>query len=871
MREFRAAAIALLISTASAAQGAPAERARAAEAAQPAPFADRFQAAKAAMMADPAEALGHARAIVALSRTLRDEGERSDTLLQARWLEGEALTRLNRPQEARPIIEEALREAVRTQPGSKLHGDLLKSRAAVSAVMGDVQAALNSLHQAHAIFGRLGEARSQAIVLQNIGSIYSDARDYPRVLRYYEQANETFKDDPALSMAAHNNRGNALKEMGRLAEAEAEYRQALATAKALESPLLEARILTNIASAQFLRGNLSGADATAAAGLRIASGSAQDWRPFLWGVRAQVARARGDISGAERLLARTFEGANLAKTTMFYRDFHETARHVYSALGDHKLALAHLAAFKRLDDEARDLAASTNSALLSARFDAANQELRIGRLKAERMRDELTLRASQERVRSLSLMALVGALAAAAIIAAILFALRATRRSRDQVRAANESLTFAAQHDGLTRLVNRAHFRTLLGERIEAKSPCSLLLIDLDRFKTINDTLGHVVGDKLLCAVAGRLLEAAGEGAVVGRLGGDEFAVILPKKGGRSTLGKRADSIIEQLSAPFTIDGASVSVGATVGIAIAGQDGSTVDCLTRSADLALYRAKAAGRGRHDFFASWMQEEADDRRLLEIDLQAALAEDRLSISYQPIVEAERGKVVAFEALLRWEHPTRGVIPPSLFVPIAEEARLINEIGAWVLRSACAEAATWPEDVKVAVNLSALQVEGEGLAAIIMGALASSGLAPGRLELEVTESVFLRQGVRTEATLDRLRAIGVSLALDDFGTGYSSLGYLQRASFSKIKIDRSFVQAAATGCHEAIAIIQAIVALARGLNMDTTAEGVESEAERAMMQQLGCSQLQGYLFGAPTTKRSTRRAMIESTEALRAKAA
>jgi diguanylate cyclase (GGDEF)-like protein len=555
----------------------------------------------------------------------------------------------------------------------------------------------------------------------------------------------------------------------------------------MDSPLLEARIITNIASAEYLQGEFANADRTATAGLRRASGAAAEWRPYLWGVKAQVAYARGDLPTAARLIERTFAGVDLAHSTMFYRDFHDTARYIYQDLGKDREALAHLAALKRLDDEGREVAASTNSALMSARFDAANQELRITKLKADRAQRDLMLAQSEQRLRTITLTTLIGGGAAAAVMAAVLFAFFSARRSRREVSAANGQLTYAARHDALTGLANRAYFRERLGEELERdEAACAILLIDLDRFKMVNDTLGHSAGDELLREVARRLERIVGDAGHAARLGGDEFAVMVPSTSdGCEAL---AAHIVAELSEPYDLEQSSVTIGATVGIGVAPSDGDTIDTIIRSADLALYRAKELGRGRYARYEQWMQAEADERRLLEMDLRSALEEDHLSIAYQPIVDATTGETVAFEALLRWNHPTRGLVPPSVFVPIAEEARLINHIGSWVLRTACAEAGSWPENIKLAVNLSVLQVEADGLTSTIVNALASSGLRPNRLELEVTESVFLRQGAKTDATLDRLRSIGVSFALDDFGTGYSSLGYLQRAAETMIAASR-----------------------------------------------------------------------------------
>ena len=411
----------------------------------------------------------------------------------------------------------------------------------------------------------------------------------------------------------------------------------------------------------------------------------------------------------------------------------------------------------------------------------------------------------------------------------------------------------AARTDPLTALANRLLVRELLEEAVlqqwDSRAGCALLLVDLDRFKLVNDTLGHAIGDQLLVEVGLRLERSVGKGGRVGRIGGDEFAVVWSGPCDREQLGAVADRIVADLSKSFTVGAATLHVGATIGVAICPHDGAFEEQLMRSADLALYRAKEAGRGGHAFFERWMFDEAEDHRMLEQDVRQALSGDGLALAYQPIIDAATGDVVAREALLRWRHPKRGDIPPDQFIPIIEDAGLIHQIGDWVIREACAEAARWDGQMRVAVNISAAQLTGAGLAKTVLGALASTRLQPSRLELEVTESVFLGDDAATLASLERLRALGVRLVLDDFGKGYSSFGYLSRAHFAKIKIDQSFVRGAAEGAKDCVAIVHAILALARGLGVETTAEGVETESQADVMRQLGCTQLQGFHFGRP----------------------
>ncbi len=420
-------------------------------------------------------------------------------------------------------------------------------------------------------------------------------------------------------------------------------------------------------------------------------------------------------------------------------------------------------------------------------------------------------------------------------------------------RDSSDKIAYLARYDTLTGLPNRMMLTEAMGEAMryadQWRTKCAFLMIDLDRFKSVNDTLGHLVGDQLLARVSERLKTLVSENELVGRLGGDEFAIVVRDASDLGRVVRVAEAVIELLSRPYEVDHHTLYVGASVGSAIGPRDGTTVETLMRNADLALYRSKDEGGGQHFTYEPALHAHAEERRKLEFSLRRALERNEFTLNYQPVVDAIDENIVSFEALLRWNSEEHGSISPTKFIPLAEDTRLIVPIGEWVLREACREAMFWPENVKVAVNASGEQLLDPGFIATVVGALSSSGLPAQRLEIEVTESIFLRDATTARSALEQIMGLGCGVALDDFGTGYSSLGYIRNLRFSTIKVDRSFVQGAATGNPESLAIIRAVVAMADSLEMSTTAEGVETEAELETIRQLGCKKIQGYYFGRP----------------------
>ena len=419
-----------------------------------------------------------------------------------------------------------------------------------------------------------------------------------------------------------------------------------------------------------------------------------------------------------------------------------------------------------------------------------------------------------------------------------------TERKRAEAR-----LAFMAQHDGLTGLPNRNLLRQQMDDMLlhtrRSAEKLAVLVLGLDNFKAVNDTLGHGVGDKLLRGVAKRLRSTLREEDGLARLNSDEFAIL---QGGVSRpedavlLAKR---LLEAIADPYLLDGHSVVIGASIGIAMSPGDGDESEKLLKSADMALSRAKNDSRGTFSFFEAEMDARAQSRRKTEIDLRDAIQNNQLQPYYQPLVDLSTGRITGLEALVRWPHPERGMISPGEFIPVAEDTGLINPLGGLMLRRACTDAALWPDDVRVAVNLSPLQFRTGNLLASVMDALKQSGLPARRLELEITETLVLEKSSQVLATLHALRALGVRISMDDFGTGYSSLSYLRNFPFDKIKIDQSFVRDLGSN-RDAQAIVRSIISLGMGLGVTITAEGVETEAELSCLRAEGCHEGQGFLF-------------------------
>jgi diguanylate cyclase (GGDEF)-like protein len=427
----------------------------------------------------------------------------------------------------------------------------------------------------------------------------------------------------------------------------------------------------------------------------------------------------------------------------------------------------------------------------------------------------------------------------------------ATHEDITEQRESEVKIEYMAHHDSLTGLANRVllndRLELALG-RVQREEMVAVHHLDLDQFKAVNDTFGHPCGDRLLRIVAERLCGLTGEADTISRMGGDEFVIVQTAIADPADATSLAQRVIEELSEPYDIDGQQAVIGVSIGISVGPGDGSSPDKLLRNADLALYRAKSDGRGTFRFFEPVMDLQMQARRIMEQDLRKALPAGEFELHYQPVVNLASNEISGFEALVRWNHPIRGMISPADFIPLAEEIGFIVPMGEWIIRQACTTAAQWPDHLHVAVNISAIQFRSPGLMQLIVGALAASGLAPTRLEIEITESVLLNNREATLAVLHQLRALGIRIAMDDFGTGYSSLTYLQSFPFDKIKIDRSFVKNITENA-SSLNIVRAVAALANGMGMTATAEGVETAEQLDRIASEGCTEMQGFLFSRP----------------------
>lgn len=836
--------------------------------------------AREIIMGNPRKAYELSQDLEAAARRSHDETDRKIAMSRAYWISGEALTRMRKYDRAREMLDAGYALAV--SGGSiKAQADTMLSSGALRQAEGDLPGALNDYLAAMRLFQTIRDARSQSVALQYLGDIYMMAGDHSRAERYYNDAGETYSVEPRLTLALQNNLGNLKMDAGDYATATIHYHHAAEIARSLEDEPTEAYILVNEVRALTAQRKLTEARGTIQRAEAVAARHGLSEDQDLATARGELALVSGHLDEARRQVEHvlaTGRGDTLAPNGI---DINELAYRVYKARGEYDRALPRLEKVRKAREGLTALAISTKTALMAAQFDFASQELRIARMKASDMRRNMADERAVIRQQRTIFIVVGGSLLA--LMSALSFVVVLIRRSRDSTREANAALTKAlqevgqreiaeqkatqrAEHDALTGLPNRRHLYDRLYSQMEGQrepdEQCSVMLLDLDRFKPINDVHGHDVGDAVLIRVAERLQTIANRHAAKAvRLGGDEFMLVMTSARGDEAAARVAREIIDEISAPYEIGDKHLTIGTSIGISRNPYDGKTVDDLLRAADIAMYEAKNSGRKSFRFFDEAMVIKLRDREEIESDLRSAIAADEITAAFQPLHSYSEDRVSGFEALARWHHPTRGAVAPDEFIPIAEEAGLIDEITTSMVRQACRAAREWPDDVTVAINLSPVLLRDSWIVTRIFGILSSEGLPPRRLIIEITENAVIDDIVRAGEVIDAFREAGIRVSLDDFGKGYSSLSHLRQLSFDFLKLDASFVRT--LGEDDSLKIATAVAGLGHALNLPVTAEGVETAHDDAVIRDLGFSYAQGYYYGRPMTREDARRAAWPST--------
>jgi EAL domain-containing protein (putative c-di-GMP-specific phosphodiesterase class I)/Tfp pilus assembly protein PilF len=788
--------------------------------------------AKSNMMADPQAALSLAEDAQFVVDS-PDVADRDMALATVWWLQSEALTRLGRPLDARPIAEQALaRFPVDAEP-SKLYADVLVSLGRINKLTGEYGLALENFFAAYDVFQAIGETRSESIVLQSIASIYKAAHQYERAVGYYADAAERYQGDLSLELAARNNLGNVLRELGRYDEALTNFERAREIAVEMESPLLEARILNNLGSLHVTFGNHIDADASIDAAFTLIDPAATEWSRFLWGVRAQAAYERGQYSSARDHIQRTFDGVSTRETTQHFTEFHEAAANIYQALGNYDAAVPHLLAFKRLDDEAREVAASANSTLLAAQFEFAEQGLQIEQLRAQGLEQDLALSNARARQRLLASSA-VTLLSILAIIGILL-------RSRG-VRERQKALERALYEDADTGLPSRpAAERVIELGRAETTNSYAAVALGIERYKHLEGALGFVKIAELKRAMVERLEENVDAEAVA--LFSPSVLGVVLKTADLDVAKKEAERARRCFLSPLQIDGVDIDVAVTGGVAAA-TDG---ELGVRNAIIALEQAREQNLMTGIYDEKLFGDPAKNLALMSRML-GATRNGHMSLHYQPKLHLASGTYRAAEALSRWDDPERGPISPVEFIPLAEETGHIRDFTEWTLEQVIRDQATLRaagHSLSVAVNISGALISDADFAE---RALRIAKSAPEPISFEITETAAMEHPERAMANLQKWREAGIKLAIDDYGSGLSSLAYLRNLPSHELKLDRAFISNIETS-HKDRLLVRSTADLAHALGLELTAEGVETEAGLAVLKMFGCDWAQGYVLAKP----------------------
>lgn len=806
------------------------EAGAAVQAADRASYEATIEEARSMMMRDPANALQLAREAEALVPADMPETERLEALAAAAWLQAEATTRLGRPEEAQPIARRGLELLGADPQPTKLYADLLTSLARTLKLTGAHGEALDTFLQAYDVYAAVGEPRSQAIVLQSLGSIYSDARQYERAIQYFEDATARYQD-PNLDLAAYNNLGNAYTALGDTDSALDSYNRALEIAREMNSGLLQARILNNIASLHIAEGHWDRADATIDEAFAAAGDPAgAEWARFLYGVRAQADFGRGDVREALTGIERVFEGVPLSETNDHFLDFHESAARIYAALGQHDRALEHFEAFKRLDDHARDFAASANSALASAQFDFAQQELEIEQLRAEGLERDLALARAETQQRNFIAIGAGLLLVMFVAVAAVVI-----RNLRERHRLAREMLNTDAE----TGLPTRHVLTRERNAAIAAGGRATYVVVfDMARGSHIENMLGferfvtiqRKLGERLEAMEGLYNVALVGPGEFGAMLDTDEAMIVEDEIGG----------MLEEFCRPVEIDGVDVDVDAVAGLA---KDPDT-EVAIRNAMIATSQAK-------ERYASYAFHDAhrygDPRETLSLmtRMSEAMQSGAMDLHFQPKLDLRSGRISSAEALCRWSDGENGFVRPDTFIPQAEQTGRIRELTEWTLRTALdrkREMAAAGFDLDIAINISGRLIADEmfGRRVLEMFGTGISGIT-----FEITETAIMHNPDAAMRNLDRWVDAGLRLAIDDYGAGFSSLSYLKRLPCHELKMDKMFVDDANLSSKDRT-LIKSTVDLGHNLGLAVTAEGVEDKVTLAALRALGCDYAQGYVL-------------------------
>lgn len=814
--------------------------------AQTSSYFAQIEAAQGAMMRDPSAAL---QAAQQAAQSLADEtldGDLAELLARAEWLQAEALTRLGRPGDAAPIADAALARLGANPAPTKLFADLNVARGRIAVALGDFETGFVSFTAAYEVFQTLDEARSQAIVLQSIGSIYTAAHQYERALAYFDDAMERYSD-PSLDLAGLNNRANALRELGRYDEALNAYERSLEAAAGLGSPMLEARILNNIAALHVSFGDFDAAEAALAeADARVEGMGSGEWSRFLDGVRGQIALGRGEPALASTYLERTFDGVPFDSSPQNFAEFHEAAVRAYAGLGQYRAALDHLFAFKRLDDEARNVAASANSALLGAEFEFAEQDLQIEQLRAERLEQDLLLASERARGNTMALLAVI-----ALIIAVLIAGLVRYRTEAARKRALAKILYFDAE----TGLLSRAGLVERIRRSDLKAAQAAIMTFEIESFTQFQSAFGFAAAIELKTQLAERLSRSNGVHfvALVGPgLLSICFAIPGAKQQAASVLPQYALGLKQQLQKPVKIHGTEVEIVAGCGIGQISLDETDREIIENSIKNSILAITQSDNTKSTpaIFNEFISSDFNENIMIISEFRNATINGHVKMHYQGKMDLHSRKITSAEALMRWNDPEMGYVSPDRYIPVLERAGKIRHFTQWSIESVIADQDRFSDaghPTPVAVNVSACLL---GDKAFSEYALQAARLSCSGLIFEITETGMMEDIQSSMETLSAWKRAGIKISIDDYGSGQSSLAYIKNIPASELKLDRFFVDCISTSERDRH-MIKSTVDLAHSLGMTLTAEGVEDDETTEILRGIGCDTVQGFGVHRPAS--------------------